>query len=72
MSARKIGFTTRAKAQEAARRASPQGYVVQLADGSFVGVGDVLLCNDGTRDRLFYGAYGVTGWLSEAANDFKG
>ena len=69
MAARKIGFSTRAKALEAALRASPQGYVVQLADGSFVGVGDVILCSDGTRDRHFYGAYGAHGWLSEHANN---
>lgn len=70
-SARRIGFATRKRALVEALRASPQGYVAQLADGSYVGVGDVILRSDGTRDRYFYGAYNVGGWMSEAASSFR-
>ena len=56
------------KAHSASNESRPSGdtRVLQLADGSWVGVGADLLRADGSQDALLYGAHGTTCSLSAA------
>lgn len=62
------------KAMERSRYATVTPRVRALADGSLVGVGDVILRSDGTQDVRLYGARGTSTWESEittAANQAR-
>jgi len=62
-----VGYKTHAKAHEASRYATAHPRTETLRDGTFVGVGDVILRDDTcSLDRGLYGARGTFAWRSEA------
>ena len=60
------GRDAQARALEASRVANTSPLAWALTDGSLVGVGEALLSDDGTQDRILLGAYGRTLLASEA------
>jgi hypothetical protein len=58
------GKTGIKQAMALSKLASSSPSAFRLDDGSFVGLGDVIMTRDGS-DQMLYGARGTTTWLSD-------